>query len=591
MRLPVIKSKSKYMRRIVAFGGINLTQSFSEGEMRDCSGISHEMFPSLTQTRKRIDEFRCNNPTAMIFAGKECIACDGALYYDRKKVGELGCGKKCLAYIGNRIIVFPDKVYYDTAEEKFASIENLCDLSNLSVTFEENSVSVPENACETISYYETLELGAGDTVFKYSSVTINSDDIKLYGAEVITADNLCEGDIFSEISGNAFYRTVKVINSDEEKIIVENEKTTVRNIGKNMFEEFRKGDIVSILGSELAENNRDAEIVSSEGNRLVFAEGTFTANEETSGIVIKRKIPDFSCICTYENRLWGCEGNTVYASKPGEPFNFFTYDNLSTDSFAVTSNTPESFTAAVVYGNYCLFFKEDNCYKLYGTRPANFQLVECYAGGISEKDCESVTNFNGRLFYKGNGGVFSFYGGTPQCISNKLGQLMIENCAGGGNRRCYYLCGDTDNGREEFVFDTENNFWSKSGVRNVNGYFSYGEEVYRLMPQGIEKISTETDSETEWFAEFCLFDEGYHNTKNYSRLYITAQLYDNAWIRAEISCDGEPWKNVMTKYGRKKEHITIPCTIKNCYEVNLRLSGKGRSVIESVVREFTVNQR
>ena len=49
MKLPDILQTRKYKRQISAFGGLNTTNNYSEGELSDCSGISHVSFPYLTQ--------------------------------------------------------------------------------------------------------------------------------------------------------------------------------------------------------------------------------------------------------------------------------------------------------------------------------------------------------------------------------------------------------------------------------------------------------------------------------------------------------------------------------------------------------------
>jgi hypothetical protein len=92
--------------------------------------------------------------------------------------------------------------------------------------------------------------------------------------------------------------------------------------------------------------------------------------------------------------LWGCEGNTIYASALGDPFNFFKYDNLSTDSYTIQSDGAGLFTAAVAYGNCCLFFKESKCYKLYGNRPSNFQLTACFAAGIMKNNLKKYNELH-----------------------------------------------------------------------------------------------------------------------------------------------------------------------------------------------------
>ena len=116
-----------------------------------------------------------------------------------------------------------------------------------------------------------------------------------------------------------------------------------------------------------------------------------------------------------------------------------------------------------------------------------------------------------------------------------------------------------------------------------------GENLYRLTAKGIERNSDNIDEDCEWYTEFCPFDEKYYKTKNYSRLYIAVQLFENAWIKVQISGDDGVWETVCTRYGKKKEYINIPCVLKNSHRIKLKLSGKGRCTVESVVREFCVN--
>lgn len=590
MRLPVFKGKDAYKRRIVTFGGINRLQGFSEGEIYDCSGISHESFPSLTQRRKSEIEFFCENPMAAIYTNKECVATNSILYYDRKEVGKLSEGEKQIVQMGSRIMVFPDKMYYDTKTEKFRSLEGLCTFTDEKVVFTTDRITVKQEPYKNTVSYENLTVKEDKKIFRHSDVSVKKGVITFSGTEMIMAKELAEGDIFSEISSARYYRIAESITVENGKAVILNQYITLEKAEDDIMKQFAPGDIVEISGCELAENNKQAKVVEAGGNYLLFEEGTFEEKEESGAVVIKRNIPDFSCVCTFKNRLWGCSGNTIYASALGDPTNFFRYNNLSTDSFTVESDSSEDFTAAKVYGNYCLFFKQDKCYRLYGDRPANFQLVETFTGGISAEDSKSIADVAGKILYKGNGGVYAFYGGVPQKISDKLGKIKLSDCTAGGFSDCYYLSADTENGREEFVFDTKHGLWSKTGVKDVRGYFSYADSMYRLMNDGIYRVTENSDDSCEWFAEFCPFDEDYYKTKNYSRIYITAKLFENSVLKTEISRDGGEWQTVCVNYGSKKEYINIPCPVKGCHEIKIRISGKGKSIIESIVREFSVNQ-
>ena len=592
MHLPPVKKESRYKRSIITFGGLNLTQSYHAGEMSDCSGISHRQFPSLTQRNKGERIFECLSPTAAIFENKECIAANDGLYYDGKKVGELSAGVKQLAALGSKIVVFPDKMYYDTQTEEFKSLSGKCQTLGAKVTFTGNSVSVPSSLYKQKTELDKVQFPKDYLVVTYTDISIKNGEITFTGFALKKVSEIEEGTIFWEKCKENQYRIAGSISYSEElqAYEVSNEIITVENIISDIFSSFKVGDVVEISGCTVnPENNLSSTIVDKTKTKLIFADETFKEGSETENVTLQRKIPDFTCICSYENRLWGCEGNTIYASALGDATRFFSYNGLSTDSYSVASNSAGQFTACAAYGNSCFFFKETSCYKLYGNRPANFQLTETFGKGVLKGDCMSIVNAGGKLIYKGNGGIYVSYGGKPECISDKLGIITFQNAVAGSNGRLYYFSADTKEGREEFVWDIEKNLWSKTGETGVLGYASYGDIMYRFKSDGVEKITDETDSDTPWSITFCPFDEGYYSTKNYSRLHIRAQLFEGAYIRTEVKSDDCEWKTLDTSYGDCRKYLNIPCVVKGCNRVEIRLSGKGKSIIESITREFSVN--
>ncbi len=592
MKLPIIKKRNRYKKSIINFGGINKTNNFTDGEMEDAASVSHRLFPALTQRRKSTLVFECESPSAAIFADKECIATSGALYYDRKKVADLSEGEKTLAVLGKKIFVFPDKLYYDLLTNEVGDLRGYASSQGAKVTFTGNAITFPTMHTEEVRSVVKELFPKNMKIVTFESATAREGEVVFGNPSLKDISLLKAGSIHTERCGENEYRIVQSVTYSEtaETYTVESEVVTVKNLMKDVFRFLRAGDVVEIEGCiDKPENNKSVVIVSKEGNTLTFAEETFVSCTESGFVSIQRKIPDFTCLCSYENRLWGCEKNVIYASALGDGTNFFKYNGLSTDSFTVESNSAGDFTACTVYTNGCLFFKENACYRLFGTRPSNFQLSRAFENGILSGDEKSIVNIGGRLIYKGNGGIYSYYGGAPQRISDKLGEITLSGASAGTDGKCYFLTADTENGREEFVWDSEKNLWSKSGIKNTASYLFTGSELYRLRENGIEKMDDECDENALWSITLRPFDEGYYKTKNYSRIHISAELFSGAYITTEIRKDGGVWECVNTSYGDEKRYINIPCVVKGCHEVQLRLSGKGKSIINSIVREFSVN--
>ena len=154
---------------------------------------------------------------------------------------------------------------------------------------------------------------------------------------------------------------------------------------------FNVGDAVTISGcTKETYNNRTPIIreISDDKKTLRFYENTFRLPDgqesitEPGTVTLKRSVPDMDFVCTNENRVWGCKGDSIFASKLGDPYNWNVFDGLSTDAFSVESGTAGAFTACVSYLGYPCFFKEDKIFKMYGTIPTNFQLMSSAVLGV-----------------------------------------------------------------------------------------------------------------------------------------------------------------------------------------------------------------
>jgi hypothetical protein len=208
MHLPLIRNEKRYKRSIVSFGGLNLSQIFQDGEMRDCTGISHGEFPFITQRKKRNTEFECTMPTCAVFGKNECIASEEGLYYNRRKVGDLSPGKKQIAVLGSNIMVFPDKVCYNTESEELTCLEGTCHTKGVTVTFTESSISVGKNVFSTQISSSVLEFPPEYSAVICSKATVRDGEISWGTFSLIKPGELTEGTILFEKCRKNQYRIV-----------------------------------------------------------------------------------------------------------------------------------------------------------------------------------------------------------------------------------------------------------------------------------------------------------------------------------------------------------------------------------------------
>ena len=219
------------------------------------------------------------------------------------------------------------------------------------------------------------------------------------------------------------------------------------------FKDFKAGDAVKIDGfTKKVSNNLSAILVNATETMLEFAPDTFTVLEgdstynktdktykEDGEISITRSAPELDFVMEYNNRLWGCAGSTIYASKLGDPTNWNYFNGLSMDSYAVDVGSDGDFTGCAATPSHLVFFKDNVLHKLYGSKPSNFQTMDVKADGV-QKGCEnSLCLINGILYYKSRNGVMAYDSGVPECISRDLGDDVFREAAAGTDGVKYYI--------------------------------------------------------------------------------------------------------------------------------------------------------
>lgn len=358
---------------------------------------------------------------------------------------------------------------------------------------------------------------------------------------------------------------------------------------------FKVGDAVTISGcTEFPENNKTAIVRDILSNTLYFYENTFTACSNAS-ITISREIPALDYICESNYRLWGTSGNTIYASKYGDPFNFSVFDGLSGDSYTIDVATEGSFTGCIAYNSHICFFKQNTLHKLYGNKPSNFQLVTSQVPGVYPFCERSMCIINDTLYYVGANGVYAYTGSVPELISGKLGSTtpVVFACGASDGER-YYISGDGpgDEGKL-FVYDLRRDIWLKEDNIGCKDIVFFENQLHLLTTDNELLInSTKADEDelhVEWSATFCPFHETVNEKKGYSKFHMRLELDAGAWLAVEIKRDTDTkWEEVYQTHNERARTLSIPIVPARCDSVEIRLKGKGKCLVRTFIREFFV---
>ena len=603
MPLPYMKTEAlRSQKQIISFYGINYSQNVKDGELSESEGLSSAQFPCLSQREGRKKQGAYQNPTGLYARGKLCVVDGTDFIYGDKVVGQVSKGEKHIATINTKIVIFPDKVCYDTESDEFSSLEASCSCYPGDVSFQSNSLTVLGTSYADIAKEEEGVLSAipADTSFSaYTAVSIDkaSGKVTLSNLSIKTPDKLQEGDLIQygcdkEKEYMAVQWTKEGPDGGYQIGFILHTATLHRYA--DLEELFAAGDGVEISGCvDLTKNNGSHIIRSISGRTLTFDKDIFDAGTDSGTVVIQRKVPDLGCICECDNRIWGAEGTTIYASALGDPKNFFVYDGLSTDSYAVAVGTDGDFSGCVAYSSTVLFWKENCVHKVMGSYPAQYEIYTYTVPGVQKGSEKSLCVINETLFYKGREGIYAYTGGVPELISECFGIRQFQDAVAGSDGSRYYISmREVKRGWNLYVFDPLRNIWLREDQTHAADFAQLDGVLYYLDADSGQVMATGQDTGEEglipWSATFCQMDEVVHGRKGYSKLYLRADLEAGAWLKAEVSVDGAPFRQVFAGHNERAKTVQIPILPTRCDNFRIRLSGKGGCILKSLVREFTI---
>ena len=376
--------------------------------------------------------------------------------------------------------------------------------------------------------------------------------------------------------------------------------------GAQWARDFSPGDGLTISGCTThPENNRTVIVREIDGDKLYFYENTFRLDGEEGTedymeegeLCVARTMPDLRYICENENRLWGCDGTTIYCSKLGDIFNWYVYDGLETDAYYLDPGSSGRFTGCISYGGYPIFFKENHIYKVYGSGPSSYQVLGSASFGLLDGCAGSLAIAGETLFYLSRNGVMAYTGGIPQPVGADLGSERFSDAAAGSDGFKYYISMAGEDGIHHlYVYDTQCGLWHKEDATHATHFAIWDRNLYLLTSGGEVLIvgdihdapeDVEPEEDVRWEAEFADFTEGDPNKKGVSKLQIRLSLEEGAQVQAWLQFDSDGvWRRVGSAMGENtKRSYYLPIVPRRCDHYRLKLTGSGGCLIHSITRE------
>lgn len=492
----------------LAFGILNHTATAADGEIYDERDVSTEEYPALTPRKSRLKA-----PSTISLAECSRIGSDGAklfwhsggdLYYGGKLVGGLPLGDgvtRRFACMGERIVIWPDKVCYDSETGRMTAFgERLTANATLTHEYATNYqyLTVSDEDVDLTTHFEagdSFVLGfrresLRDLEGTYQAVKVTAKVITLATGSlprVGVSGNATIEAVKSGTDGTYWMESVFLTVTAEHEI---NRDVLTFDTAESLTGLFKAGDAVL-----LNNNPRKSYAVGAVTARaLYFAEGTLSGltayGGTVLGCIVSSEPPELDHFTVCDNRVFGCIGSEIYASKLGDPAQWYYWHtpSLSTDSWYLDTGDPSPFTACCVYGGRPHFFTERSVTVLYGDTPAQYSTATVELYGVKAGSADSLVAVGGALYYLSPQGFVRYTSSEGAVvISDRLGSVFSSACAG-TDGRCYYACALDPLGRAaNYKYSLKSGLWAKEDGRRFYSFASLPNRLFALSSDGSDE--------------------------------------------------------------------------------------------------------
>lgn len=177
-------------RQVIEFKGYDAQSCIEDGKMRDMKNLASDEYPCLYQRKQRgLFSDKYSEPTAMLARKEKLCVIDGRkFFYDGEMKGLLNtAGEKQIAAVNQKIVVFPDKKYYDILTGTFGSLEKQI-IANQKVTVTKTTLTFTGVDLTGFSKGDAVTL-AGFTVMTENNTSAVIQDVDATAGKLTFPEN------------------------------------------------------------------------------------------------------------------------------------------------------------------------------------------------------------------------------------------------------------------------------------------------------------------------------------------------------------------------------------------------------------------
>lgn len=645
---PTIQETAHSQQVTDTFGGYNHNLKIPEGEFYEMENLCGDDYPLLATRKQRntLQAPAAENLQAMVSKGDNLYYIAGydpttktcGFYAGDEKVMDLAYagGLKRFVSMGAYLLIWPDKVWYNTADGTHGNMEKM--FSAAAGTYLDHSLtsSSGPDGQEVYDIYVLWYIRPcsrdGKIVYTTGAAygekhVVVVDGIEYHYLNFVKPKEPKNGDAYIDRETRTPY-----IYNDISKDWSAQDVPVMRLECKGIGSAFAPGDYIRVSGVDpgtysgqnVGDNPSDGvyrEVLVTGENYIVLdayaprdEQGIMNDTPPAEGYVkAAMDLPDMDYVIEAQNRLWGCKYGTVngklvnevYASALGRFDVWRKYAGVSTDSYAASVGSDGRWTGAVNYQGYPLFFKEDRMHKVYVSASGAHRIQEYTMRGVQQGGAKSLAAVNGVLFYKARDCVCAYDGsGAPTDVSEKLNLDSLSRpgsttsiAAAYRDKYYLYLQMNTPPGSRLLVLDTRRGAWYRENLP-IGSITDFTEHLGSLLcaAGGIEEIAHDNqvselsgtgEGDVAWSCETGLIGYSTVEQKYVSRFNIRMSLARDAYMDVLVQYDSDGvWHNQGRIQGVGTRTFMLPVRPRRCDHFRIRLEGSGDVRIYSFAKIF-----
>ena len=645
---PTIQETARSQQVTDTFGGYNHNLKIPEGEFYEIENLCGDDYPLLA-TRKQRNTLQipaAESLQAMVSKGDKLYYIAGydpttkafGFYAEGEKVMDLeyAGGLKRFLSMGAYLLIWPDKVWYNTADGTHGNMEKMFSAAAGTYLDHSQTSSSGPDGQEIYDVYVLWYIRpcSRDGKIVYTTGAnygekhvVVVDGIEYHYLNFVKPKEPKNGDAYIDRETRTPY-----IYNDVSKDWSAQDVPVMWLECKGIGSAFAPGDCIRVSGIDpgtysglnVGDNPSDGvyrEVLVTGENYIVLdayapaeAHGIMNDTPPAEGYVkAAMDIPDMDYVIEAQNRLWGCKYGTVngklvneiYASALGRFDVWRKYAGVSTDSYAASVGSDGRWTGAVNYQGYPLFFKEDRMHKVYVSASGAHRIQEYTMRGVQPGGAKSLAVVNGVLFYKARDCVCAYDGsGAPTDVSEKLNLDSLSypgsttSIAAAYRDKYYlYLQMNTPPGSRLLVLDTRRGAWYRENLP-IGSITDFTEHFGSLLcaAGGIEEIAHDNqvstigdtkEGDVAWSCETGLIGYSTVEQKYVSRFNIRMSLARDAYMDVLVQYDSDGvWHNQGRIQGAGTRTFMLPVRPRRCDHFRIRLEGSGNVRIYSFAKIF-----